>query len=135
MNMHTVVSQDYERILINIIRILPPNRAEQLVDFARFLEAQILTKELLQEEDLTEIEADNARWEALLATDEAQTLLEKLANDALTEHQAGKTKPMAFNDEGRKMFEEPIGKLLLESEHIRLMVFDPHEEVIVKWIP
>ena len=101
MNMHTGISQEYERILINIVRVLPPNRAEQLVEFARFLEAQILSEELLQEEGITEIEADNARWDALLAADEAQTLLEKLADEALEEHRAGKTKPMAINDEGR----------------------------------
>lgn len=101
MSMHTAANQDYEQILINIARILPPNRVEQLIDFARFLEAQILSEKLIQEEDITEIEADNARWDALLATDEGQALLEKLADEALAEHRAGKTKPMAFNDEGR----------------------------------
>lgn len=92
-HMNTFVNPDYERILINTVRVLPPNRAEQLVDFARFLEAQILTEELMQEEDVAEIEADNARWDALLATDKAQVLLEKLAEDALSEHRAGKTRP------------------------------------------
>jgi len=33
------------------------------------------------------------------------------------------------------LFDEPVGRLLLESEHIRLIVFDPQTEVIVKWIP
>jgi len=47
----------------------------------------------MQEEDVAEIEADNARWDALLATDKAQVLLEKLAEDALSEHRAGKTRP------------------------------------------
>ena len=37
MNMDTITSQDYERILINTVRVLPPNRVEQLVDFARFV--------------------------------------------------------------------------------------------------
>ena len=101
MSVDTVASQDYERILINTVRVLPPHRVEQLVDFARFLEAQILTEKLLQEEDIAEIEADNARWDTLLATDEAQVLLEKLADEALAEHRAGKTQPMTFNDEGR----------------------------------
>jgi hypothetical protein len=101
MNVHTAVSQDYERVLINIVRALPPNRVAQLVDFARFLEAQILSEELIQGEDVAEVEADNARWDALLATDEAQDLLEKLADEALAEHRAGKTRSMAFNDEGR----------------------------------
>jgi len=98
--MYTAV-QNHERILINIVRVLPPKRAEQLVDFARFLEAQILAEELIQEEEIAEIEADNARWDALLATDEAQALLEKLAEEALAEHQAGKTKPMVVNAQGR----------------------------------
>jgi hypothetical protein len=86
--------------LINTVRVLPPNRVEQLIDF-RFLEAQILTEKLVREESIAEAEADNARWDALLATDEAQVLLEKLADEALAEHQAGKTQPIAFNDEGR----------------------------------
>ena len=34
-----------------------------------------------------------------------------------------------------ELFEEPIGKLLVESEHIQMIVFDPHKEVIAKWIP
>jgi hypothetical protein len=55
----------------------------------------------MQGEDVAEVEADNARWDALLATDEAQDLLGKLADEALAEHRAGKTKPMAFSDEGR----------------------------------
>ncbi len=101
MSMDTVASQDYERILINTVRTLPPNRVEQLVDFARFLEAQILTEKLVQEEGIVEIEADNERWDALLAIDEVQVLLEKLADEALAEHRAGKTQPMTFNDEGR----------------------------------
>ncbi len=48
-----------------------------------------------------EIEADNARWDALMATDEAQNLLEKMANEALAEYHAGKTRPMAFTADGR----------------------------------
>jgi len=34
-----------------------------------------------------------------------------------------------------ELFEEPIGSLLMETEHIGLAVFDPEQEVIVKWIP
>lgn len=101
MNMDTAVYQNYESTLIKIARILPPNRVEQLVDFARFLEAQLLNEYLVQQEDAAEIEADNARWEKLLATEDAQSLLEELADEALAEHQAGKTKPMAFDDKGK----------------------------------
>lgn len=48
-----------------------------------------------------ELEADNAEWEAILAMDKGQLLLEKLAMDALIEHHAGRTHPLTFNDEGR----------------------------------
>lgn len=101
MGTNAAVSQEYEQILSHIIRVLPPNRAEQLVDFARFLEAQVLTEKLTQEETAAALEDDNARWDALLATDEAQSLLEKLANEALAEHRAGKTKPMMINNAGK----------------------------------
>lgn len=54
-----------------------------------------------RDESMDEIEADNARWDALLATDESQAMLERLADEALTELRAGKTRPMAFTDDGR----------------------------------
>jgi hypothetical protein len=92
-----VLGHDYEQTLIDIVRTLPPSRAEQLVDFARFLEGQILAEEVFGEET----EADNAQWDALLESDEGQALLEKLAGEALAEHRAGRTKLLSFDDEGR----------------------------------
>jgi len=32
------------------------------------------------------------------------------------------------------VFEEPIGRVLLENQRLRLIVFDPRAEVIVKWV-
>jgi hypothetical protein len=32
------------------------------------------------------------------------------------------------------IFEEPIGEVLLENRRVRLIVFDPQVEVIIKWI-
>ncbi len=101
MVMETVVTQEHERTLIDIVRILPQNQAIQLVDFANFLKAQYLTEQLLTAETDAEIAADNAEWDALLATDESQTLLEQLANEALAEHRIGQTKLMAFNKDGQ----------------------------------
>ena len=74
MTMNTTIRQDYKQTLDEIATVLPPNRLEQLVDFARFLEAQLLSESLLQEESMAEIEADNEKWDALLETDEGQTL-------------------------------------------------------------
>jgi hypothetical protein len=33
------------------------------------------------------------------------------------------------------LFQEPIGKILLENERIRLVVFNPKTEEVVRWIP
>lgn len=33
-----------------------------------------------------------------------------------------------------ELFEQPIGKLLIESERVRLIVFDPVSEEILRWI-
>jgi hypothetical protein len=33
------------------------------------------------------------------------------------------------------LFEEPIGRILLENQRVRLIVFDSQAEEIVKWIP
>ncbi|ERT09460.1 fdxN element excision controlling factor protein [Lyngbya aestuarii BL J] len=32
-------------------------------------------------------------------------------------------------------FEEPIGQLLIETENLNLLIFEPKKEVIVRWIP
>jgi len=90
-----------EQTLVSIIRSLPPERITQLIDFARFLEAQTLIEELAAAESTAEIEADIAKWDALLASEEAQELLDKLADEALQEHKAGQTRPIRFTDEGR----------------------------------
>jgi hypothetical protein len=34
-----------------------------------------------------------------------------------------------------QLFDEPVGRLLLEAEGVRLLVFDPQQEVIVRWLP
>lgn len=99
--MQTIVLHDQEQTLLHIVRSLPSNRVDQLVDFARFLETQVPAENVLPEEYPDEINTDNARWDALLATDEAQNLLEKLANEALAEYREGKTRPMAFTADGQ----------------------------------
>lgn len=92
---------EYERTLLDIVRTLPPKRIAQLLDFARFLEAQALMEELTGAESATEVEADIAKWDALLASKKAQDVLDKLADEALEEHRAGRTRPMRFTNEGR----------------------------------
>jgi hypothetical protein len=33
------------------------------------------------------------------------------------------------------LFDEPVGRILLENRRLRLVVFDPQAEVIQQWIP
>ncbi|MDR9893881.1 hypothetical protein G7B40_004740 [Aetokthonos hydrillicola Thurmond2011] len=33
------------------------------------------------------------------------------------------------------LFQEPIGRLLIESENLKLLVFNPETEGIIQWIP
>jgi len=96
--------KEYEQRLLEIVRRLPRERVSQVIDFAHFLEFQI-TKTyddaLLDEGESEEgIAVENAQWDALLATDESQRLLEKMADEALADIQAGCAKPMVFTEEG-----------------------------------
>ena len=93
--------QNYERDLISILQELPLKQIEQLVNFARFLQSQLRTDKFVDEESIEEIEADNARWDEILATDASQSLLSMMASEARAEHRAGKTKPMAFRANGQ----------------------------------
>jgi hypothetical protein len=42
---------------------------------------------------------------------------------------------LAMPFDAAKIFEEPFGLQLIESNVLRVIVFDPSEEEIVKWIP
>ena len=50
--------------------------------------------DLTATEEVLEYTEDDARWDALLATEASQRLLEKLAYEALAEIEAGKARPM-----------------------------------------
>ena len=39
------------------------------------------------------------------------------------------------NDVARDLFEEPLGRLLVESNLAQVIGFDPQAEVLVQWIP
>jgi len=82
---------EYEERLVGIVRRLPPERVVQLVDFARFLEAE-------SEED---IEATEAQWDDLLAKPEAKRKLREMAREALDEHRSGQATQIKVTEDGR----------------------------------
>jgi hypothetical protein len=59
-----------------------------------------------------------------------------LYHDVLAEREPDRALYLAITAETLKdVFDEPLGKLVLEKHHLRLIVFDPTQEVIVQWIP
>ena len=76
MNVDTAVSKDYEQTLIQIVRNLPRNRVEQLIDFAHFLEYRAVEEGYGEEdqeiETEEEIRASEEKWDKLFAKPEAQ---------------------------------------------------------------
>jgi len=100
-------SSAYEQTVINIIRKLPPERVLQLVDFARFLEFQIVQKScddwLDEEETETEegIRASEEKWDELFAKPEAKRVMREMAHEALEDYRAGRTTDIAITKDGR----------------------------------
>jgi tRNA isopentenyl-2-thiomethyl-A-37 hydroxylase MiaE len=81
---------EYEDRLVGIVRRLPPERVIQLVDFARFLEA----------ESEEEIEAGQAHWDELLAKPEAKRKLRDMAREALDDYHAGRATDIKVAEDG-----------------------------------
>ena len=79
----TVETANYEKKLVAIVRRLPAERGKQLLDFARFLAFETFnTTDLDFLDNLVETETD-AKWDTLLASDEGQTALDQLADEAV----------------------------------------------------
>ena len=94
--MNTIVqTKEYERALIQIVRRLLPERVSEVLDFAQFLEFQVARTG----EGDREYTEDDARWDALLATEESQRLLENMADEVLSEIEAGQARPMVFAED------------------------------------
>ncbi len=54
----------------------------------------------------------------------------------LIRHAPERTLYLAVSEEFRRsVFEEEAGQVLIEDGLIRLMTFEPKEEIIVRWIP
>lgn len=97
-------TKKHEQELIRVVRRLPPERVAEVIDFAQFLELRSsAVHEDAQPNDVnirSRIAEENARWDALLASAESQHLLEKMADEALAEIQAGLARPMVFTEDG-----------------------------------
>ena len=94
-------SSVYEQTLIGIVRTLPPERALELVDFARFLQSQA-TKSSREMDETEELDrSGDDKWEQLLARSEAQRALIEMARGARQDYQAGRTTDITTTADGR----------------------------------
>ncbi len=97
----------HEQTVINIIRELPPERVLQLVDFARFLEFQIVRKSYddWSDEEETETEegirASEEKWDESFAKPEAKHVMRAMAREALDDYRAGRTTGITTTQDGR----------------------------------
>ena len=97
----TIQSSAYEQTLIGIVRTLPIERVLQILDYARYIQSQVMEDFSLLDRDETEedILADEARWDAQFAA--TQEGLKKMADKVRAEIGAGRTMAMVFTPEGR----------------------------------
>jgi hypothetical protein len=89
-----------EQKLVEIVRKLPPEGLAEVIDFAQFLESRMRQADQSLDESAAPDTEENARWDTLLATDESQRLLERLADEAVADIQAGHAKPIVFTEDG-----------------------------------
>lgn len=59
-----------------------------------------------------------------------------LYHDVLVEREPERVLYLAVSkDTAKDIFDEPIGQLLLKNKRLRLIIFEPIQEVILQWIP
>ena len=91
---------DYARWIAALARKLPAERAAQLYDFARFLlneSGEVIGEDTSNEVTETELEAEDAVWDAALARHADE--FAKLKAQAREDVEAGKSLPM-FDERG-----------------------------------
>lgn len=87
----------FEEALLNTVAGLPPHRAAQVLDFARWMRTQADADEQ-SAEDITpqELAAEDAAWDQVYL--ENRDMFRAMAREALEEYEAGETETMAIED-------------------------------------
>jgi len=93
-------ASEQEQQWLHLMRELPPNRRAELIDFAEFLQTRVEEAELDEAETEEAIRASEEKWDALFAREDAQRLMEQMADEALEEYRAGRTRPIVFTEDG-----------------------------------
>ena len=95
-------STDYVAALVRLVTKMPPERAAQVYDFARFLQTQPARTDLVEDDDWLndteeQLQAEDAAWADALHQPSNQ--FEMLLDAARSEVKAGITQPL-FDDKG-----------------------------------
>jgi len=97
-------SRDYARVIARLVASMPAERAAQVYDFVRFLQAQSgAPQPMLAEEDdwlndsEAEMGAEDEQWQAFYERNQAELL--RLRERARSEIAAGETEPL-FDENG-----------------------------------
>ena len=95
-----------EHEIVAIMHKLPPERKAHVLSFARFLafETTQTVEYAFSEEDAAlkdDSTESDARWDALLTSEDGQFALDKLADEALAEIRAGKASPIILTENGK----------------------------------
>ena len=98
--MTTTTRHEVEELL-EIVRNLPVSHVEEVLDFARFLEWQSQHRQALSEIGVEDVsDAENEAWDEILATQQSQRLLSRLAAQAIEDDESGETVELVFDANG-----------------------------------
>ena len=87
-----------EQLLLETVKALPPQRVDQVLDFARWLQTQPAPEEW-EDKELTEaeLEVEEAAWERTYMANREE--FRSMARQALTDLDAGETLEMVIEDD------------------------------------
>jgi hypothetical protein len=87
----------FEDALLGTVRGLPPQRAVQVLDFARWLRTQSESDEWLVEEFTEDnAQAEDARWDQFYAQN--RDTFRAMAREAVEQYEAGETQEMGIKE-------------------------------------
>ncbi len=87
-----------EQLLLEAVKTLPPQRVNQVLDFARWLQTQPATEEVEGEESTeAELEAEEAAWQRTYMANREE--FRSMARQALADLDAGETLEMVIEDD------------------------------------
>jgi hypothetical protein len=87
----------FEEALLGTVRGLPPQRAVQVLDFARWLRTQSESDEwLVENRTMDDLQAEDAHWDQFYAQN--RDTFRAMAREAVEQYEAGETQEMVIKE-------------------------------------